>query len=99
VLWLASYEICSTLQLQDGGDVFYPMRVTRSYDIQPLFDVQVFAQPSHSSELLYSVSLRVVDTGDVDDLRISQVTSVSPSWKAAPVAASNVSVRPPGVLE
>jgi hypothetical protein len=75
---------------QSGGDAFCAIRVTRTYDVLPLFDAQVFVRPSRASAHLYAASVQLVETGDVDDLRVVQVTSVSPGWRATPAAAADV---------
>jgi hypothetical protein len=65
------------------------MRVMRTYEILPLFNAHVVTRPSQSTEHPYAMTLQLTDIGDVDDLQVTQVTTVSPGWRAAPVSTSN----------
>ncbi|KAL1748561.1 ER-golgi trafficking TRAPP I complex 85 kDa subunit-domain-containing protein [Schizophyllum fasciatum] len=68
---------------EDEGEPFYPSRLTRFYDVRQAFGASMRARPSMSSEQLFVVDLSVQNKS-ASSVQITQVTTLSPTWRLRP---------------
>ena len=59
---------------------FRCVRVTRPYDVVPVFRIAAFAEPSKSLDHSYVLNLEVENTSELGNLRLAQLTTLSPMW-------------------
>ncbi|KAH9937068.1 ER-golgi trafficking TRAPP I complex 85 kDa subunit-domain-containing protein [Fomitopsis serialis] len=62
------------------GAPFRCVRVTRPYEVAPVFRIAASAEPSRSLEHSYGLSLELENVSESGNLRLTQVTTVSPLW-------------------
>ncbi|KZT72776.1 hypothetical protein DAEQUDRAFT_749133 [Daedalea quercina L-15889] len=67
-------------QTQDAS--FRCVRVTRAYEVVPVFRVAASAEPSRSLDHSYAVSLDLENVTEIGNLRLTQVSTMSPMWAA-----------------
>ncbi|KAH9837148.1 ER-golgi trafficking TRAPP I complex 85 kDa subunit-domain-containing protein [Rhodofomes roseus] len=59
---------------------FWCVRVTRPYEVIPVFRLAASAEPSRSVDHSYGLSLEVENLSETGNLRLTQVTTISPLW-------------------
>ncbi|KAL1737123.1 ER-golgi trafficking TRAPP I complex 85 kDa subunit-domain-containing protein [Schizophyllum commune] len=69
---------------QDDSESFYPTRLTRFYDVRQAFAASMRARPSLSSDHLFVVDV-AVQNKSLSSVQITQVTTLSPTWRLQPV--------------
>ncbi|KAF5317627.1 hypothetical protein D9611_015053 [Ephemerocybe angulata] len=67
---------------------FHSARLERSFEVEPLLDVQVSALPSSSSNYSFVVNVETTSLSQSSLLNITQISTISPLWKLAPIANS-----------
>ncbi|RDB28485.1 Transport protein particle subunit trs85-1 [Hypsizygus marmoreus] len=67
-------------------DQFRSARVTRYYEVHRLLDTSVMVRPCHSLDYFYLVNLELSNLSSFEEVRLTQVTSISPTWKCGPIA-------------
>ena len=70
--------------LQNDSESFYPTRLTRFYDVRQAFAASMRARPSLSSDHLFVVDV-AVQNKSLSSVQITQVTTLSPTWRLQPV--------------
>ena len=59
---------------------FRCVRVTRPYDVVPVFRIAAYATPSKSLDHSYTLNLELDNTSELGNLRLAQLTTLSPMW-------------------
>ncbi|KAG5652297.1 hypothetical protein H0H81_005519 [Sphagnurus paluster] len=70
----------------DESAQFRSVKLGRYYEVHKLFETSVSARPSQSSENLFLVQLELSTLSRTSEIHLTQVTSISPTWKCTPVA-------------
>ncbi|KAF6766545.1 ER-golgi trafficking TRAPP I complex 85 kDa subunit-domain-containing protein [Ephemerocybe angulata] len=73
---------------------FHSVRLERSFEVEPLLDVQVSALPSSSSNYSFVVNVETTSLSQSSLLNITQISTISPLWKLAPIANSEANLAP-----
>lgn len=71
---------------QSDGDDFHAIRLRRNYEVLPLLDVSAAARPSRSLDHMFTMNVEVDQLLAIGDIRITQLTTLSPSWKCEAIA-------------
>ncbi|KAJ8483388.1 hypothetical protein ONZ45_g14623 [Pleurotus djamor] len=64
---------------------FHSLRVTRSYEVRPSFDVFLGTKPSQSLDHLYHLDLQLRNSSPAVAFRVNQVLMLSPTWEIFPL--------------
>ncbi|KZT30693.1 hypothetical protein NEOLEDRAFT_1126297 [Neolentinus lepideus HHB14362 ss-1] len=81
-------ELCLLFVFRETEDQpFYSARVSRQYEVNATFRAKATSRPSQSPNHLYLINLEVENVSFYSDLHLSQITTLSPTWKCSPVAA------------
>ncbi|RXW19510.1 hypothetical protein EST38_g6333 [Candolleomyces aberdarensis] len=73
---------------------FHSARLGRSFEVQPLLDVEVSLQPSRSSDHSFVLNVEMTSSLQSSSLRIKQISTISPSWKLKPIFNSEADLAP-----
>ncbi|KAF9650034.1 hypothetical protein BDM02DRAFT_3185724 [Thelephora ganbajun] len=65
-------------RLDDGG--FRSARASLSVQVQPAFEISISSKPGRGGDTEFSLSLEVENTTPSTSLKISQISTMSPSW-------------------
>jgi hypothetical protein len=64
---------------------FHSARVTRYYEVTPVFEVSISSQPSRSAEHLFLLNLELYNISPSSTIQLTQVTTLSPLWECTPI--------------
>jgi trafficking protein particle complex subunit 8 len=67
------------------GQSFHSARVTRYYEVTPIFEVSANSQPSRSMENLFLLNLELDNISSSSTVQLTQITTLSPLWECTPV--------------
>ncbi|TFK77235.1 hypothetical protein BDN72DRAFT_755266 [Pluteus cervinus] len=73
---------------------FHVVKVSKSYEVQPLVDVFTFAEPSLAIDQLFSLTLEVTNRSSIP-VQLTQVSFLSPSWTCSLENPEDLSVTHP----
>ena len=80
-----SMDLCLLIVFREGpGHSFHSTRVTRSYEVTPIFEVSTSTQPSRSRDHLFLLNLQM-DNVSANPVQLTQVTTLSPLWACTPI--------------
>ncbi|KAF4623241.1 hypothetical protein D9613_002112 [Agrocybe pediades] len=65
---------------EDDSHPFHSTTLTRSYEVQALFDISVLAEPSLSQAHSFLIDLDLTNTSQTFSPCITQLTCISPQW-------------------
>ena len=71
---------------------FHCVRVTRPYDVASVFRIAAFAEPSKSLDHSYVLNLEAENTSELANLRLAQLTTLSPMWTSQSLGRCNLFV-------
>ncbi|KAF8078759.1 ER-golgi trafficking TRAPP I complex 85 kDa subunit-domain-containing protein [Lyophyllum atratum] len=80
---------------EDESDQFRTTRVSRYYEVHNLLETSVIARPGQSLDYLFLIQLELSTYSAFSDVHLTQVTSVSPTWKCRPIAEHKLGLLPP----
>ena len=69
---------------EGAGHSFHSTRVTRSYEVTPIFEVSASTKPSRSRDHLFLLNLEM-DNVSANPVQVTQVTTLSPLWACTPI--------------
>ncbi|KAF8167761.1 ER-golgi trafficking TRAPP I complex 85 kDa subunit-domain-containing protein [Crassisporium funariophilum] len=91
-----SRELCFLLVYRESDtESFHSTKLTRTYEVQPLFDVSVKAEPSQSPDHFYVLDIDMTNVSPTVDVDIAQITALSPLWSCKALTESNLGVVAP----
>lgn len=79
VRWFHDTTFFSTC-IQDDSQPFHSTKLARAYEVQPLFDISVSAEPSQLEEYAYILDVSMTNVSQTISLDLTQITSLSPQW-------------------
>lgn len=80
-----STDLCLLIIFREAaGQPFHSTRVTRSYEVTPIFEVSASTQPSRSADHLFLLNLEM-DNVSANPVQLTQVTTLSPLWACTPI--------------
>ncbi|KAH7885908.1 ER-golgi trafficking TRAPP I complex 85 kDa subunit-domain-containing protein, partial [Phlebopus sp. FC_14] len=80
----AKQDLCLLfIYRETAGRAFHCTRVTRCYETKPCLEVSTTLQPMSSLEQAFHLGLDILNSTP-GSLQITQVTTISPSWKCLP---------------
>ncbi|KAF9270075.1 hypothetical protein L218DRAFT_848836 [Marasmius fiardii PR-910] len=65
---------------ESTAESFHQVRVTKRFEVKPLFKHVISARPSLHLEDLYSVDLHLDNTSSSRTVQLTQITTLSPHW-------------------
>jgi hypothetical protein len=83
---VSDHDLCLLFVYREAeGQAFHSARVTRHYEVTPIFEVSATSQPSRSVDNLFLLSLELDNISSSNAVQITQVTTVSPLWECNPI--------------
>jgi hypothetical protein len=79
-----------TWLLQKEGKSFHTVQVTRRFEIKPIFEVSASVRPANASNNLFVINLELNNVTASSAVELTQVTTLSPSWKCTPLQEHNL---------
>ncbi|KAF8973873.1 ER-golgi trafficking TRAPP I complex 85 kDa subunit-domain-containing protein [Flammula alnicola] len=73
---------------EDDSQPFYSTKLARSYEVQPLFEISVSAEPSQLENHAYILDVDMTNVSQTTSVDITQITSLSPQGTMAPSQCS-----------
>lgn len=67
---------------QNDTDTFHTSWITRIVDVQPLFNIASTIEPDQSSDCQFALNVSVNNISSAP-VRLTQVSTVSPSWRSS----------------
>ncbi|KAI0697133.1 ER-golgi trafficking TRAPP I complex 85 kDa subunit-domain-containing protein [Cytidiella melzeri] len=83
---------------ESNGQAFRSARLTRHYEVRQVLQLSTSYEPSRSTRDAYLVNIDIENVATTGDIRISQITTMSPSWFCAPVTQYSHEKIPPRQL-
>lgn len=83
---VSDHDLCLLFVYREAeGHAFHSARVTRHYEITPIFEISATSQPSRSVDNLFLLSLQLDNISSSSAVQLTQVTTVSPLWECKPI--------------
>lgn len=90
---ISERDLCLLFVFREAhGQSFHSARVTRCYEVTPIFEVSATSQPSRSVEHLFLLNLELDNISSSSTVQLTQVTTLSPTWECTAVVDENLSV-------
>lgn len=81
----SEHDLCLLLVFRETtGQSFHSTRVTRHYEVTPIFEVSATARPSRSVDHLFSMNVELDNISPSNSVRLTQITTMSPVWHCTP---------------
>ncbi|OCH95835.1 hypothetical protein OBBRIDRAFT_767184 [Obba rivulosa] len=78
-----------------GSSSFHCARVTRRYEVRPFIQIGASSRPGRSAENPFVLNVDVENVVTSSTLRITQITTMSPTWSCNAVAAESLALLAP----
>jgi trafficking protein particle complex subunit 8 len=83
---ISEHDLCLFFVFREAqNQSFHSARVTRYYEVVPIFEVSANSQPSRSVEHLFLLNLEVANISSGSEVQLTQITTLSPLWECTPV--------------
>jgi len=80
------HDLCLLFVFREAqNQSFHSARVTRYYEVTPVFEVSISSQPSRSAEHLFLLNLELYNISPSSTIQLTQVTTLSPLWECTPI--------------
>lgn len=82
---------------QNDTDTFHTTWISRTVDVQPLFNIASKIEPDQSSDCQFALNVSVNNTSSAP-VRLTQMSTVSPSWRTSLMYDKPLYVITPALL-
>lgn len=83
---VAEHDLCLLLIFRETEtQPFHSTRVTRYYEVTPIFEISATSQPSSTSDQLFMLNMELENVSS-NAVQLTQVTTLSPQWNCDPVS-------------
>ncbi|GBE78241.1 hypothetical protein SCP_0111240 [Sparassis crispa] len=93
---VAEQDLCILFIFREAeGAAFHCSRVIRHYEVRPVIHASASSRPSQSPDRSFVLNLEVENLTASNDIRLTQVTTMSGMWSCSPLSTQSVGPIPP----